>query len=57
MSESYTERTSKIGFGPTRKLPRFDDRTPPDMRHMGRLAIVEPRAQPKFQFFKYVRYK
>ena len=57
MLESYTERTSKIGFGPTRKLPRFDDRTQPDMRHMRRRAIVEPRAQPKFQFFKYVRYK
>ena len=39
----YTERDSKIGFGLTRKLPRFDDRKLPNIRNMRQLAIAEPR--------------
>ena len=39
----YTEHDSKIGFGLTRKLSRFDDRKSPNIRNMGRLTIAEPR--------------
>jgi hypothetical protein len=37
----YTERDSKIGFGLTRKLSRFDDRKLPNIRNMG--AIYDHR--------------
>jgi glutaredoxin len=40
---AYTDRDSRIGFGLQRKLPRFDDRKSPNIRNMGRFAIVKPR--------------
>jgi len=35
---------SKIGFRLERKLPRFDDRTPPHIFHVGRPAVVKQLA-------------
>ena len=52
MLESYTERTSKIGFGPTRKLPRFDDSTQPAMRHIGGVGMVGTPGAAQLPIFK-----
>src|SRR5260221_13617504 len=40
---SYTPIGLKLGFGPTRKLPRIDDRKSLHISNIGRLTLGDPR--------------
>ena len=40
---NYTTLGRKLGFGPTRKLPRLNDHKSVNIRNMDRLVIVQPR--------------